>query len=207
MDEPPRNLPSATDGSPMKPSWQPPTFLTRTLSGIENIQAEWTITSPITQRLREQAAAWFRTHELLIRPASSQGIERWLVQLAIQCAGSSMSSEEAKIRAIAYVSTLADEPGYWFTGGTLKAAAKHFKWFPSVAELVEFFGGECRERSQQVRCAREIINGRPEQPREVYQMEPLGVRLQAIADSYARHYGADHPKTIAAKARLEPRHD
>lgn len=165
MEPTPENLPVATAGS----SWQKPTF-----------PSCWTGPTA-TPDLHQAATAWLAANDALIRPASPQSIERWLVALAIQCAGA-MSLDEARMRATAYASTLADEPAYWFTPGTLKAAAKQLKWFPSVGELVEILSRETMERDAQVRTARRIVGspiGEPPAP-------PPPPRLP-FNHPYARH--------------------
>lgn len=154
--------------------------------------------TPITARMRDEAMAWLREHDPWIRPASRSGIQDWLIALGLQCA-SQMPSDEARMRAAAYVSTLSVRPGYWFTMATLRAAAERFKWFPSVAELVKFLEAATSDRSAQVAGARRIVDGPSEESERIFRPEPIGERLAAIADSYARHFGAGDPRAIRAR--------
>lgn len=191
-------LPSRSETG--SPKWLSPEFMVR--RATPSLEWEWTSQTPITQRQRETAAGWLRAHQAMINPPPSRSIEDWLVALGLQCA-SQMPGDEARMRAAAYVSTFAERPSYWFTKGTLRAAAEHFKWFPAVAEIVEFLKKATQDKAAQVEGARRIVNGPAQPAATVHVMEPLGVRLKAIAESFTRHYGADDPRAIKARKASE----
>ena len=137
----------------------------------------------------------------MIRTAEPEAIRRWLNALGLQCAGAA-PVEEVRLKAMAYADTLADKPAYWWTRGTLRAAATRFAWFPAVAELVKFMDAETDEKAQQVRAARQTVNGE-NAPRPRFTPEPRAVRLEAVIDSVTRHFGADDPRVAKARAELE----
>jgi hypothetical protein len=89
-------------------------------------------------------------------------VRRWLIALALQTAGKGMTAADAEIKAAAYVSTLVDEPAFCFTSATLKAAARKFQWFPSVAEIIGFLETETADKRGQLDVARRLARQRPE---------------------------------------------
>lgn len=169
------------------------------LTGTDTIRRTWHQPPVVTQSTREAAAAWLRDHAAHIEPAGRDTIARWLEALGTVAAGT-MSAEEVRIKAAGYVTLLDGRPAYQFTKFTLKAAALAFTWFPALAELAKLLDAQTDEKAQQVRLARAVVN-REAPRREVFKPEPMGVRLKAIADSYARVYGADDPRSAAAAAR------
>lgn len=171
------------------------------LTGTDTIRRTWHQPPVVTQSTREAAAAWLRDHAAHIEPAGRDTIARWLEALGTVAAGT-MSAEEVRIKAAGYVTLLDGRPAYQFTKSTLKAAALAFTWFPALAELAKLLDAQTDEKAQQVRLARAVVNGEAA-PRKAHVMEPLSVRLRAIADSFAKHYGADDPRSVAAKERAD----
>ena len=93
---------------------------------------------PATLRLEANNRLAVLTSALASKP--SQGLmAEWLGSLGSLVAGQ-MPAAEATQRLRAYVAML-DHPAFCFTADTLKDAARRFKWFPSFAEIAEFFDG------------------------------------------------------------------
>lgn len=125
---------SSTDSDRDVRTWEPPTLL-----------ADRTITEAraLVPALTDQ-----------LTPAREGVRLQWLAQLGILVAGV-MSSGDAKAKAQAYAPAL-DYPALCFTTETKIEAARRFKWFPSFAELAEFFDEICKPRREQLQRVRAI---------------------------------------------------
>ena len=145
--------------------WQQPNFarpVERTVygdHGYESVRA-WSA-APATEANVAAARQWLAESAALTGPASLDSVRRWLIALALQTAGKGMTAADAEARASAYVPTLADEPAFCFTAATLKAAARKFTWFPSVAEIVELLERETADKRSQVDIAKRLASQIP----------------------------------------------
>lgn len=128
---------------------------------------EHRIDLPATIELRDEAQRIVKACDEALRPAERETAARWLGALGPLVAGN-MSLEDARARISGYLDVL-DAPPICFTGRTLKAAAARYKWFPSVAELVEFFDEVVREikwtRFQAQRVANAPVIRRSSRPK------------------------------------------
>lgn len=70
--------------------------------------------------------------------ASEEQIQNWLATLGLLIAGK-MDVEDVKMRLFAYSRLMIDIPPELLTERSLRKAALKFKWFPSFAELNDFF--------------------------------------------------------------------
>lgn len=205
MPQPPAtpasNSPSSAAGSP---HWRTPDWATRTLTGIETIRPEYQQAKPTTPTLRREVAAWLAEHDRLIRPAADGSIRDWLTALGLQVAGGAMSAEEATLRIGAYADTLAGKPGYWFTRMTLRNCAERFKWFPSLAELVEFMRGLTIDKDQQVALARKILESPDSGPRVNHMPRTKAARLAEL-DAIREANGLKPGEKLSALIRAAPR--
>lgn len=140
--------------------WQPPSFarpVDRTVYGDHGYESvrDWKA-APATEANIAAARQWLNDTARLAGPASHDSVRRWLIALALQTAGKGMTAADAEARAAAYVPTLADEPAFCFTAATLKAAARKFNWFPSVAEIVAFLEVETADKRAQIDVAKRL---------------------------------------------------
>lgn len=90
------------------------------------------------QELHDEAIRLISACDDALRPASSETVGKWLTALGGTCAVASGPSQDAKEKVWAYINVL-DFPPICYTHGTLKRAARKFKFFPTVSELSEFF--------------------------------------------------------------------
>ena len=165
MEQPPddnRSLSTVTAGQ----HWQPPSFARpdeRTKFGPDGfaVTRRWELCVAPTEEAIEDAKRWLVDHDALVRPANADGVRRWLIALALQTAGKGMTAGDAELRAAAYVPTLIDEPAFCFTSATLKAAARKFQWFPSVAEIIGFLETETADKRGQLDVARRLARQQP----------------------------------------------
>ncbi len=156
------NLSTATDGL----RWQPPSVVrevTTTTFDSDGVFVGATHWDPVTPTPAAIAAAkrWLIDMAPLLDRARVDSVRQWVIALALQTSGKGMSAGDAEAKAMAYSSTLCDEPGHSFTTGTLKAAARHFKWFPSVAEIIEFLRKEAADRHGQAAAVRRLAESSP----------------------------------------------
>lgn len=114
-----------------------------------------------TERVIGEARQWLADMAPLLRNARGDAVKQWLLALGMQTAGKGVTQADVVLRTAAYVSTLCDEPAHCFTSGTLKAAARHFKWFPTVSEIVEFLDRETKARRGQADAARRMAGAAP----------------------------------------------
>lgn len=158
MDTP--NLPTpstATAGLP----WQPPSFArarqdSRFGPDGFSVARTWEIDGEATEQAIEDAKRWLIDMSPLIRPAGDGLVKRWLTTLAMQTAGKGATVADSQMKAAAYAMSLADEPAFYFTSTTLKASARHFQWFPSVAELLAFLETELSDQRGQLKVAQRL---------------------------------------------------
>lgn len=132
----------------------------------------WEPAGPPTPAVIADAKAWLAEMAPLLGRARPDAVVQWLTALALQTAGSNMTAADAAAKAAAYASTLVDEPGHSFSTGTLKAAARHFKWFPSVAEITEFLAKETKARRAQAEVARRLAESPPVENAEARYRKP-----------------------------------
>lgn len=177
MDTP--NLPStashaiATGGL----RWQPPSFVKEATTSRFDENGNyapiryWESVTP-TPGAIDAAKRWLGEMASLIDRARAEAVEQWVIGLALQTAGKGMSDADAKAKAMAYVSTLCDEPAHSFTAATLKAAARKFTWFPSVAEIADFLAKETADRRAQTDVARRLASSSPVENAEARYRKP-----------------------------------
>ena len=105
------------------------------------------------------AKRWLFERRDLIGSVPTERLLKWLTGLALQTAGSSMTEADARVKVQAYAFSMGDMPVFLFTPDTLRAAAKHFRWFPAVAEIVKFLEGECGKQIRMLRAVRDVARG------------------------------------------------
>lgn len=120
------------------------------------------------------AKKWLSDMAPMLAPARADAVRQWVIALALQAAGKYMSAADAEAKAAAYAFTLCEEPAHSFTAGTLKAAARHFKWFPSVAEIVEFLRKQTADRHGQTSAALRLADSSPVENAEARYRKPPG---------------------------------
>lgn len=143
------------------PHWQPPSFArakedSRFGPDGFSVARIWEIDGEPTEQAIEDAKRWLVDMSPLIRPAGDGLVKRWLTTLAMQTAGKGATVADSQMKAAAYAMSLADEPAFYFTATTLKAAARHFQWFPSVAELLGFLEKELPDQRGQLKVAQRL---------------------------------------------------
>lgn len=92
----------------------------------------------VTQEISDEANALVIACDDALRPAGYDTMIKWLSALGAVSASPSSDSTDVKIRMSAYANVM-DFPPMCYTQGTLKRAARKFKFFPTVAELSNFF--------------------------------------------------------------------
>lgn len=180
--------------------WRQPSFAKETttsrsdpLYGYDPI-VKWESVRP-TERAILEARQWLVDMAPLLVGARPDAVKQWLLALGMQTAGKGVTQADVVLRTAAYVSTLCDEPAHCFTSGTLKAAARHFKWFPTVSEIVEFLERETRGRRGQTEVARDLavaqaVEPLPDQPKRAGVYEPPDVKLrQRLSRDRVRRFG------------------
>jgi len=120
--------------------------------GFDTRAGTWHPPAVVTpeQRAAAKAALGERLLALATNVTGRQAVE-WVLSLAMLTAGRAMSTEDAKARATAYASMLADYPAAVLTRESLQRAATDFKFFPSYAELVERLDVEVRRLKREQR--------------------------------------------------------
>lgn len=105
-------------------------------------QEDWTKPTDLTAEMIRQARRSLPHAESLLRPVDRDILKAWMVNLGILCAGQ-MTAGDAKVKIAAYLPLMDIPPASIVTKRTLADAGNLFKWFPSFAEINQFF----RERS------------------------------------------------------------
>lgn len=217
MPQPPdfpdnRSLTTVTAG----PHWRAATFakaVERTSYGPDGYSASqrWELAVAPTEEAIEDAKRWLVDMAPLVQPADVASVRRWLIALALQTAGKGMTAADAELKAAAYVTTLADEPAFCFTAATLKAAARKFQWFPSVAEIIGFLEAETADKRGQLDVAKRLARQQParrapERPaaRDRRSMEERIADLAAAKRAFGLKEGQSLSKIITAEP---PRRD
>ena len=121
-----------------KPSWTAPSKAMEALADDLAKPPEHRYGLRCTHALRAEALSILQSCETALVQASSETVGKWLTALGTMCAVPNGSSESARAKIFSYISVL-DYPPICFTNGTLKRAAKRFKFFPAVNELSIFF--------------------------------------------------------------------
>ena len=143
----------------------------------------------------------------LIRQAGDALVTRWLSTLAMQTAGKGMTVADAQAKAAAYAMSLADEPAFYFTTGTLKAAAQRFSWFPSVAELLAFLEAELQDQRGQLKVAQRLARVVKPRPATTPAGEPVNMTMQERITELAaakRMFGLRPEQSLAAVIDAQP---
>jgi hypothetical protein len=159
---------------------------------------------PVTPELKVEAEQVLRTCDDWLRPASREHKAKWIVVLGTVTANRPEPTDDAGRRVEAYIGLL-DASAACFSKETLQNAAKRFRWFPSVAELAEFFDEYSREVRQIRFMAQRVANapvnqrsarakGRATDPTFVLAMGDWS-RIRAENAERERHAAANRPRT------------
>ena len=92
----------------------------------------------VTREISDEAVELVSACDEALRPAGHDTVIKWLSALGSVSASASSDSTDVKIKISAYANVM-DFPPMCYTHGTVKRAARKFKFFPTVAELSNFF--------------------------------------------------------------------
>lgn len=70
------------------------------------------------------------------------------------------------------------------------------QWFPKIGDMEGIIAPMVARRRRRLERVRAMLAAPPKPPPR--KEESVVVRFRAVADSYAKHYGPDHPKAIKA---------
>ena len=207
----------------LKAALRTPTKSVFTDSGLDTAPVAWAPPRSVPEAVRVEAearvAALGRSLEVM---APLERLEQWLIALGSVVAPSKGAADrdaaEMKIRALASVFADSVPAGVVTATGpeaTIRKAAKRFRFFPSAAELSEFFDGEAAALREELRRLRVVAEGGGGKP-EAHEDRPVSVEERKavgalFGDLLAKMQAQAEPKatstatmpTAKARARVD----
>lgn len=167
----------------------------------------WSMPDPLPSKLEiQQALASVRAH---LQPASPDFVRQRVAMLRLVTrAPSTDGMTEAQFDAFVraqigeYARLLADYPADLWSRAC-DALPLEKEWFPMVADFQRVMRPEMEKRRAALSRLERMLAAHDRPAAERFVPEPREVRLRAVADSYARQFGPDHPKAVEARAALE----
>jgi hypothetical protein len=132
---------------------------------------------------RDEAKRAVAAFEAALVPALHGMKLAWLTKLGALCA-SRMTDADVKTIFPQYAAAL-DYPALCFTDDTRNAAARRFKFFPTVAELTQFLDAEAQPHRQQLHRLRRIAANEAPPPDTRTEEERLRDR-QTMGDRFGQ---------------------
>ncbi|WP_291365321.1 hypothetical protein [Acetobacter sp. UBA5411] len=118
----------------------------------------------LTQVMIDEAARALPSHEAAMKPLDGPELQAKCEELMDMLAGAAAMTPDDKtlgMRTFALVVGCEDIPRVAFGDGLLRDAVKRFKFFPSVAEIVDFLNERCAAHRDQLARLKIIARSKP----------------------------------------------